>query len=405
MPSSITWLDHDAAAAGRSLRMLSLFKQPESRDELGIGGIRDAISDQLFPGTSTIQTRLRYVFFIPWLFGQLDAKKVSASNFPGAAREAENKLLAALIANVPANAQGIIGRDAGSALKRTPSSVYWAGLSTWGLRRHESTIAQYFSQADIRRAERHQRRASEEGSVAEGRSGAWHPRLQALCPDGFPESAQLDLEKDEAEFLLDRWRLECPDSLLTWLAMDMARMGAAASVGSDRIWEHPRLGEFPESLRQLTLDAQRFDSLIHGAALLYNLQLAELEDQAHWVAQHGAALKDWHETQAGRFRSLDLAAFWPRVLGKGHSISLDTQRFIEEWRAVACAPTSDIAGSSRARTLVELRERKLKGERSRFRNQGARKQWGGAAGLVPLSYRWPITRSFLGEWHAGWSLA
>ena len=33
---------------GRSLRM---FSQPESRDELGLGQIRDALSDTLFPGT------------------------------------------------------------------------------------------------------------------------------------------------------------------------------------------------------------------------------------------------------------------------------------------------------------------------------------------------------------------
>ena len=59
MPSSISWLDHDSKARKRSMHVLSLFNQPESRDELGLGGIRDAIADQLFLGTSTIQTRLR----------------------------------------------------------------------------------------------------------------------------------------------------------------------------------------------------------------------------------------------------------------------------------------------------------------------------------------------------------
>lgn len=86
MPSMLSWLDHDRAASERSMRMLSFFKEREARDELGIGGIRDAIADQLFPGTSTIQTRLRYVLFIPWLFAQLEQKNTSSSNYPSAAQ-------------------------------------------------------------------------------------------------------------------------------------------------------------------------------------------------------------------------------------------------------------------------------------------------------------------------------
>jgi len=61
--ASLTWLDHDPAAAERSLQLLSSLKEKEARDEFGIGAIRDAISDQLFPGVSTIQTRLRYFLF------------------------------------------------------------------------------------------------------------------------------------------------------------------------------------------------------------------------------------------------------------------------------------------------------------------------------------------------------
>ena len=36
-------------------------------DELGVSSIRDAITHQLFPGSSVLQTRARYLLFIPWL--------------------------------------------------------------------------------------------------------------------------------------------------------------------------------------------------------------------------------------------------------------------------------------------------------------------------------------------------
>ena len=45
-----------------------MFSQRESRDELGLGQIRDALSDTLFPGTSFLLTRARYLLFVPWLF-------------------------------------------------------------------------------------------------------------------------------------------------------------------------------------------------------------------------------------------------------------------------------------------------------------------------------------------------
>src|ERR1700732_3575593 len=44
----------------RMREIVNLFTQSESRDELGIGQVRDAFSDSLFPGTSTLHTRARY---------------------------------------------------------------------------------------------------------------------------------------------------------------------------------------------------------------------------------------------------------------------------------------------------------------------------------------------------------
>jgi hypothetical protein len=46
------------------LEVVDLFKQEGTVDELGIGSIRDALADALFPGTSVLHTRLRYVLFI-----------------------------------------------------------------------------------------------------------------------------------------------------------------------------------------------------------------------------------------------------------------------------------------------------------------------------------------------------
>ncbi len=72
--SSLAWIDFDEAERQRAQRIMALFQERESRDELGLGAIRDSIADHLFPGTSTIQTRLRYMLFIPWLFRMLEGR-------------------------------------------------------------------------------------------------------------------------------------------------------------------------------------------------------------------------------------------------------------------------------------------------------------------------------------------
>ena len=405
MTSSISWLDHDAGAAERSLRLLSFLKQSESRDELGIGGVRDAISDQLFPGTSTIQTRLRYMFCIPWLFGQLDERAVTADRFPGRAREAEIALLHALLQTTGPEVSGVIGRDAGSDLKRMPSSVYWAGLRTWGLRSFDGTISQYCAQADQRQLRRRVRQ-KQDGEDSHGHAAAvpaWHLQLARLRPEGFPVGATLNLTKSEAHFLLDQWKLNHPRALITWLAMDLANN--QPWVDAERIWLHPRAAQFPSVLRDLVEEARRLDALVMGAAILYNLLLAQLDGRDELIAKYEADLSLWEQDEAPRCHEWDLPAFWHKVLGKGHSITSSTQTFLESWLSLVRANRSGMATSEPARQLIEAREKGLKQAVSRFNNRAALTQWGGAAGLVPLNFRWPVASGFLAEWHQGWSAA
>lgn len=132
MVSTLTWIDHDSRARERTLRILAQFQEKESRDELGIGTVRDSLADLLFPGTSTIQTRLRYMLFVPWIYRALEDKNVSAAQFAGAADKYERELVRRL--QTADDHYGMFGKNAGGDIKRLPSSVYWAGLGAWHIR-------------------------------------------------------------------------------------------------------------------------------------------------------------------------------------------------------------------------------------------------------------------------------
>lgn len=383
------------------MRLLSLFSEREARDELGIGGIRDSIADQLFPGTSTIQTRLKYMLFVPWLYARLESRGVTSSAFQAAGRQAEGQLLGELLRNVPEGEWGVIGREAGSTLKRLPSSVYWAGTGAWGLRRFAGTQQQYFAHVDRIQSVRKARRRRDDGEEhdGDGPGDTWHPRLLQLMSETFPAGADLSLSRDESALLLDQWQLTQPHSLLTWLALDADKTGGLAQA--DWIWAHPRATEFPPRIRALLEHGQRFSCLVEGAALLYNLQLSELGEREERVGEYAAQLAEWGEQHRPLLDGWDLGTFWPLVMGHGHGISGETCRFVQAWLDAALEAGPTIGKLQPARILIEARETRLKGGRSRFRNRAALNQWGGSSGLQRLSYRWPTASDFLQEWHAG----
>jgi hypothetical protein len=59
MSSMFTWVDFAEDDRRKMADVIALFAEKDTRDELGLGGVRDTFADLLFPATSTIQTRAR----------------------------------------------------------------------------------------------------------------------------------------------------------------------------------------------------------------------------------------------------------------------------------------------------------------------------------------------------------
>src|SRR5687767_12767631 len=113
--SSFAWLDFSESDRQKTLDVIDLFREKGTVDELGLGTIRDAIADLLFPGTSTIMTRARYYLLIPWIYLRHEKKKTPSSEIVQAARKDEIALIEALIKG--GDKRGVIGVDARSGLQ------------------------------------------------------------------------------------------------------------------------------------------------------------------------------------------------------------------------------------------------------------------------------------------------
>ena len=112
MPSVLTWLDHSEKQRRAVMEVLTLFKDKSTVDELGIGTIRDAIADILFPGTGAPQTRARYLLFVPWMFLKLEAERVKSAEVTRRARRDEARLIDVLMEQDDRDGQRAHGRTA-----------------------------------------------------------------------------------------------------------------------------------------------------------------------------------------------------------------------------------------------------------------------------------------------------
>ncbi len=400
MPSIFSWMDYSEHERQKALDVIDLFGENDTRDELGIGTVRDAFADMLFPGTSTIQTRAKYFLFVPWIYLEMERSRVPSGQVAGRARSEEIALIGALLK--AGDSDGVIGKEVGKGLKRLPSNIYWLGLRTWGIGRIRGSQNQYhrsldrFYQWDQRSNPQVRNDDGEpvDGVVVRNWDTAIPPR-----PRDFPRGASLRLYREEAGYLRERIVHSVPGTLLAFLA-EMEETFEPVLFP----WVHPCIPELPTRLREQLLHARNFSECMHGAALLYNLMLAELAKNQTRIDEYRRDLTEWSLRVGDRATDLatwDRRRFWEVAVSGGARIPLPTRAFIDGWLDLAlgdgdvgrCSGT--IAANGDARGLIHKRERAIKRDRARLDNRRALELWSGVAGTAQLTYRWPVAQRII----------
>ncbi|MBI1873439.1 MAG: hypothetical protein HYS05_06050 [Acidobacteria bacterium] len=386
MSSTFAWLDYSEEQRRKVLDVLDLFKEKSTVDELGLGTIRDAFADMLFPGTSAPQTRARYFLFVPWTYLKLEADRVPSGDVARRARREELRLIDRLLE--AGETDGVIGKLAKGSLQRLPSNIYWTGLRRLDICLFNGSQDSYHKSLDAFYRRRRAGVKTDDGEVLGAAGPNWHPSLPE-APASFPEKASLGLTHREAEYLRERIAVNAPSSLFAHIAN-----ATRAGDETEYPWAHPRRDEFSITIRDQLWHGQNFSELMHGASLLYNLMLAELTPPQDSVEPYRQQLGEWAAMIGGRLPDLESwnsADFWQCVQSEGIRISLQTRAFVERWWELALnrREFEKISDLRDARELIHQRERSLKGPLARIDNQRARERWGGDSGTRRLTYRWP----------------
>jgi hypothetical protein len=165
----------------------------------------------------------------------------------------------------------------------------------------------------------------------------------------------------------------------------------------------------PSTLRDEVEHARLFSLAMHGAALLYNLLMAEravdlgIRDDDEGVERFRQAAASW-AAEAGADSSLaawSLSEFWATLSRVNPHVPHGARRFAERWIAAAKTDPAAAIESYDLRQLITTRERSLKGSLARLTNRRPLERWNGASGLGRLTYRWREARTVTADIRAG----
>lgn len=378
MSSSISWLDADEAASEQARRLIAATTDVDggTLDQLGFGGIRDFCSDHLFPGTSTLWSRARYLLLVPWCY--------QGSDPAGAQRKLRRALIARDEGRGGGSDTGIIGAQ--KDVDRLPDEMVWNGLTIWGIRL-----------ADVTRPAAAAAWSRTSEPKEDDTSFIWHPRLP-VRPSDFPKRQRIGLEPSEANFLVelltnpvvnprDRYAARRQASRLPLMlnedldrdAWDWRAIPAAAS---------PELGQF---LR----NAACFADLSWSARALYALMVANRADAAleDHRDQLDAAERRVRSGSTGRaLAAWDFDSFAADVTRERPN-TRPALTFLHAWREQLVRTTVPLERSDDARERIIDREGRVKPSRARLTGE----QPDPVAVAKPYVFRADVARSIVAD--------
>lgn len=366
--SQIGWVNFGRQEAEAVQALIGALTDSDARDELGLGTIRDGFSDLLFPGTSTVQTRLRYFVLLPGLFQKAVGEGGDAAR---ALREVETQLIKDFLAKPDLDLNGLIGTEAQGALKRMPSAVYWSGLGAWQIRLPEW------------------RRATPVEVIEAMRQGetCW-AEFSGKAGDGFV------LTSDERDWLIEK---------IAALASEQGGTLLGHLVLRRKNNEHPvpDLRALPEAIdpgpqiAEQLRQALEFSQLTYGARTLYNLMLAEHFEHKR-LDEYKRAFSDWCGEQITGPADIQrrIAVLIERGPSIGFRLNPLTRSFLDEWLEFALGPKGGDE-IERAREIIKQREKSVKTEKRARLFMDPSATWSGSSGAGRFDYRWGRVRQYL----------
>lgn len=394
---NIGWIDFSDNDRKKTMDVLRLFQEQGAVDELGIGVIRDGFANYFFPGTSTIQTRAKYFFIIPYAMMETVRDPHVSSVQQALRRLDEIEKESAVILKKNSDEPGIIGATVlPKWVVRTPSTIYWNGLRTLGIFNagllQNISISEYFRLAIKLREEKkastlgNRKEEAEENNKDDVDAGDflyrnfWHLQYAK----NWKDELSINLTPNEADYLATKIKTSNPKSVFAFVIREDIDIEKYTDFSSFSCDLKQKLDE--ENARMMAL-ADCFNDFISLAQIRYNMMLSD--------GRSDTARSRWDDVKdsaSDYAKSVDLDAIFARL----HLHNNELKNFLDRFRNAVSKGDWEVADLE-----IFKQEVRIKGARAKLKNKSkySEDKW---IGGYKLDYRFTDARRLIMDiWKGG----
>ncbi len=372
------WVDYSKEEKDIIEELLRKLGEEGSLDELGVGIIRDSISDLLYPGTSVLHTRAKYYILIPELFEKAKRSKITSKNeIIKLINDDQDKIAKAFKDkndNSKDKEEGVIGGRSES-VKMKPTRIYWNALRTSKILCDEklsfedacskvAAINRNYQNLELLK-ENKDNGADDLYSDASGYTIFNVPCREKI--EDFLKNPTMKLSFDEANFLYDQFINvdTMKDSLMYYCLKENM------SFKDISFFEIPE-NNISDKLKKIMDLANEFSDFIYGAYIIYNIVFVEngrecdKEEEKEKLKNEYAEWKKKTQLLPDLDDILDLVVGHSTYKYKIRKFLLDLQEAIKENDKNEC--------SEKEKDIIIKRERICKSAKAKLNNKNYKYQ-------------------------------
>lgn len=395
----IGFVSFNQEALNRANKVMKLLKGQGAIDELGLGRIRDAFSNTMFPGMSVLQTHAKYFLLMPALYSFLEKTRIAdVREARTIVRDQEIRMTYRLMDGSAKDTTGIIGADmlrrGEGYVKYDPTYVYQAGMEIYGLIPRGGNIYATLAErsAIYQNSPKKHKGNDETGDDSDDLPG--NRQIYKVCGEDYDfshrEPLDIRLTRREAEFLKNQIIRNTQGSLLSYL-LDSGLYETATNYLFEDLGYilQDKLPKELYRMYELALRFSRFACLLRTwYAMLYDIAVGADEAADEELAKFDKILSVHRED------------FSPEAIGE--IIQFVSSRVTEESCKTFIQKSAKLISERNFSELdcqIALREKTIKGmKRSKLINAKAFEPGKPFESPTMMAYRWnTIVRTVLSE--------
>lgn len=369
------------------LQVMKMLSESVALDELGIGRIRDAFSDLMFPGISTLQKHMKYFSLMPQLYKKATEKRYNRlSEVRSEVIRLERLMTKNLVDGSPEGTVGIIGsevigRNSANYVKYDPSYIYNSGLQTFGILRNPQLFELIYATSKHLHAQPQKYKSEDEDTAndSEEKNGLYQFCSFPVVDYDFTKACTIALTKEDKAFIVDHISKAkaCQGTLLKYIVEHKELPLAKEFPGIDE-------NLLPDELRIMQKRAQQFTDFMYVVHLRYNCIYSE----KNGIRDEKMFEKFSIEHDRFKHSGINIDDVLDMVTLRENS----SKMFCRE--VAACLASDKIAELD---DCIIRRERRVKGTRRKIGNQTYSYDPKYPVHNYKLSFRWETVRAFVDE--------